>query len=290
MSSGVLLLDKASGLSSAAALARVKRKLSIAKIGHAGTLDPMASGLLVCLVNSATRLASFAQQGTKIYSGSIEFGLVTGTDDITGEILERSDQLPEFSQVLAATAPFVGNITQIPPRVSAIKIDGVRSYDRARNGEEFELMARPVRVDYFEVEPESERRVRFRIQCSKGTYIRSLARDLGAALGCGGCLASLRREATIPFTIDGAKTFENVSLADIMSWDVLFPNVIKAEVDDFAATRLLRGEKRALLDISERLGEQTSEHAIYYRQGSSKPLGLLRRIPDAWDYALNIGE
>lgn len=292
MTSGVILLDKDTGLSSAAALARLKKKLGVAKLGHAGTLDPMASGLLVCLVNSATRLASFAQDGAKTYSGSIEFGLTTSTDDITGEVLERSGKFPSFSQVRAAVSSFVGELNQVPPRVSAIKVGGVRSYDRARSGEAFELAARVVRVDSFEVGELSENRVSFKVCCSKGTYIRSLARDLGQVLGCGGCLASLRRDRTAPFEIDSARTVENVSADDIMSWDVLFPNVIKAEVADWEAQRLLRGEQRALLDLSDRLVQERapSDHAIYYRQGSKKPLGLLKRASETWDYALNIGE
>lgn len=292
MSGGVLLLDKATGLTSAAALARLKKKLAIAKIGHAGTLDPLASGLLVCLVNSATRLASFAQDGAKTYSGEIEFGLLTSSDDITGEVLERSSALPDFDSVRAAVPEFVGELDQIPPRVSAIKVGGVRSYDRARSGEDFQLAARRVRVDFFDVWAISQKRIGFRIGCSKGTYIRSLARDLGARLGCGGCLAALRRERTEPFEIGAARTLEEATLADIMSWDVLFPNVIRAEVADAEAQRLLRGERRALEDVSGRLPEPESAgaHAIYYRHGSVKPLGLLKRTSETWDYALNIGE
>lgn len=289
MSCGVVLIDKHVGISSAGIVARLKKRLNTSRIGHAGTLDPMASGLLVCLAGSATRLASFAQDGTKVYSGTIELGLTTSSDDITGEVLSRSERTPDFSDIVEAARGFVGEIQQVPPRVSALKIDGERSYQRARRGEEFEIKPRTVRVDCFDVIPGEERRFGFRVQCGKGTYIRSLARDIGEKLGCGGCLASLRREATAPFSVQNALPVDEAGAADVLPWDILFPEALKLTVADSDAAKLVNGEKRMLGLVSERAGSSARTQAIYYRENSSTPLGLLKRLESGdWDYALNI--
>jgi tRNA pseudouridine55 synthase len=292
MNSGVVLLDKETGISSAGALARLKKKLAVERIGHAGTLDPMASGLLVCLTGRATRLASFAQDGAKIYSGSIEFGLRTSSDDITGEVLERTERFPDFAEVQSKLPAFIGSISQIPPRVSAIKIDGERSYKKARRGEDFEIKPRTVEVTFFEISPQSTERIGFRLGCSKGTYVRSLARDLGEALGCGGCLAELRREATEPFRIDAARTLERLSCADIAPWDILLPQAARIEASATESSALLNGQRASLLEFSKSHARElaAAEYAIFYRAGTATPLGLLKRAGESWDFALNIGE
>lgn len=289
MSCGIFLIDKETGPSSAAVVSKLKKKFELERVGHAGTLDPMASGLLVCLCGTATRLANFAQGGAKVYSGFIQFGLTTTTDDITGEELSRSQSLPDFEDVKGAVHEFTGVITQAPPRISAVKVNGQRAYRRARRGEDFQLTGREVEVMSFEVSPTCDPSIiSFRVRCSKGTYIRSLARDLGERLECGGCLASLRRESTDPFSVENARKLEEVDRADLLPWDILFPNCARLEVSEAEARRLLNGERTVLAGLSPRLPRQPSEAkiAVY---GTQRPLGLLQRNGEAWDFAINVG-
>ncbi len=287
MKSGVILIDKATGLSSAAVVGRLKRSLHLDRIGHAGTLDPMASGLLVCLCGAATRLADYAQGGIKVYSGEIQLGIRTSSDDLDGEILTRSEEIPSFATIESAIPAFVGHISQVPPRISAVKIDGERSYRRARRGEDFEITARQVQVLAFEIAPLADpSRVAYRVRCSKGTYIRSLARDLGEKLGCGACIATLRREITEPFSVASAKSLEDVTAADILPWNALFPSITKISVTETEARRLLNGERRVLADVVGRLPSADIQLAVY---GADRPLGLLRNTGKVWDFVLNVG-
>ena len=215
--SGILLLDKGQGLTSARAIEKVKRKLSLKKIGHAGTLDPMATGLLVCLINRATKIASLVGAGQKVYSGTIRLGLVTSTDDITGDVVAESEEIPPFPAIYEAWRSFEGEIGQVPPSISAIKVNGMRSYALVRDkGIIPELKARTIQIASFDLSPVDERELSFRIACSSGTYIRSIARDLGALLGCGGTLSSLRRDASAPFRVEEAKTIEEIQLTDLI--------------------------------------------------------------------------
>jgi tRNA pseudouridine55 synthase len=297
MTCGVVLLDKDTGMSSAAAVARAKRILDVDRIGHAGTLDPMASGMLVCLTGPATRLASFPQHGAKLYSGTIVFGRTTSTDDITGETLEESGRFPRYSDVDAALSSFTGSIQQIPPRISAVKVQGERSYRRARRGEEFELQARTVEVERFEIRPIPENdenacvSVGFLVQCSKGTYIRSLARDLGEALGCGGCLGSLRREAVLPFHVADAHTLADLKPEHLLPWDVLFPATPSLHLSEAEARRVRNGERGILEDLSRRSDSALcrSPYVVYYGPESGRPLGLLSGSPEGkLDIAMNL--
>ena len=214
-------MDKSVGESSARAIARLKRKFSLKKIGHAGTLDPMATGLLVCLSGRATKLASLAQGGIKSYSGVILLGRTTDTDDVTGKTVYESDKLPHAEAVLKASRNFIGEISQLPPQISALKVDGKRSYKRARAGEQVALKPRTVSISSFDIEPLSEREYKFRIVCGSGTYIRAIARDLGNMFGCGGCLAELRREGSAPFSVNQAKTIDHILADDILRCEIL---------------------------------------------------------------------
>lgn len=235
---GIILLDKARGITSAKAIAQVKRKLNIAKIGHAGTLDPLATGLLVCLLGKATKLATQFQKGTKCYAGTFLFGHTSNTDDIDGEILSGDCTIPSIDEIRDASRSFIGSIQQIPPKVSAIKQGGARAYDMARKGIAFELSPREVCIESFEIfepsrdfltvnlggQPEESvsrfdysRHVGFRIVCSSGTYIRSIARDLGQSLACGGLLSSLRRERSAPFSVSQACLCNDLVETDIIS-------------------------------------------------------------------------
>lgn len=291
--SGLLLVDKPAGMSSAAVVGAVKRRFSYEKVGHAGTLDPMATGLLVCVVGAATRLASYAEGGRKTYSGTIRLGLVTDTDDITGATLESSGEIPHAVTVIEASRELVGNIMQTPPRVSAVKVAGKRAYARARAGEDLRLEPRPTTVYRFDIEALSTHEYRFEIDCSKGTYIRSIARDLGAKLGCGGCLASLRREGSEPFDVSDAKPLDDLTGSDLRPWGDLFPGVLRVEVPTSVAARLRGGDTRELGAVAERLRTLTDStslpvRAIYSDASSGEELGLLLRQDGRWRFGVNV--
>lgn len=290
MKSGIFLIDKEPGVSSASVVGDLKRGLKLEKIGHAGTLDPMASGLLVCMVGKATRLASYAESGQKCYSGTIRFGLSTTSDDITGEVLERSENLPSISEVQAALAEFTGKIEQVPPKISAVKINGERAYKRTRRGEDIEISARPVEIFSFEVEEVDSNTISFEIECSKGTYIRSLARDLSLSLGTVGCLASLRRERSFPFEAQNAKKLAEVGIDDMVNWASLFPTASVVTVSDVEATQLLGGNDVLMRSVvaRENLDSETGQ-AVVYRGEKSAPLGIFVRKKGSWSFGVNIG-
>lgn len=209
--SGLVVVDKPGGMTSHAVVARVRRTLGTRKVGHAGTLDPMATGVLVLGVERATRLLGHLMLTEKVYSATVRLGATTTTDDAEGEVTATADasHLTE-AQVREALAAFAGEIDQVPSTVSAIKVDGRRAYALARAGEEVALKAR--RVTIHEIEADGFRSdgaaldLDLRVRCSSGTYIRAIARDLGAALGVGGHLTALRRHSVGPFTLDGANT------------------------------------------------------------------------------------
>lgn len=215
---GLVLIDKPTGWTSHDVVARTRRLARTRKVGHAGTLDPMATGLLVLGVNRATRLLTYLVGADKEYTATIRLGQDTSTDDAEGEVTSAAGaaQVDLIAEELpAAMAALTGSIEQVPSTVSAIKVDGERAYARARAGEQVVLTARPVHVEVFErTGPVTSARaddgtsvvdVDVRVVCSSGTYIRALARDLGRGLGTGGHLTRLRRSRVGPFTIDQAQ-------------------------------------------------------------------------------------
>ncbi len=202
---GILLVDKPSGLTSAAVVARVKRALGQAKVGHLGTLDPFATGLLPICIGEGTKLAQFLAADAKRYVGEIALGSVTDTLDRTGTVLERRP-VPALAatSVAQAVATLRGPIMQTPPMYSALKRDGVPLYRLARAGQEIARAPRPVQVTAFDVAVIAPDRLAFAVACSKGTYVRVLAQDLGVALGTGAHLHALRRTGFGPFGIAAA--------------------------------------------------------------------------------------
>ncbi|MFJ9314561.1 tRNA pseudouridine(55) synthase TruB [Pimelobacter simplex] len=209
--SGLVVVDKPGGMTSHAVVSRVRRALGTRKVGHAGTLDPMATGVLVLGVERATRLLGHLMLTEKSYSATVRLGQATTTDDAEGEpTATTSTAHVTEDAVRTALTAFEGEISQVPSTVSAIKVDGKRAYARARAGEEVELQARPVTIH--EITAGGFRRegdfldLEIRVRCSSGTYIRAIARDLGTALGVGGHLTALRRHAVGEFTLDGAVT------------------------------------------------------------------------------------
>lgn len=217
---GVVVVDKPQGWTSHDVVARVRRLAGTRKVGHAGTLDPMATGLLVLGVERATRLLTYLVGADKTYEATVRLGESTVTDDAEGEVVTTADASGVTDeQVERAMAPLRGRIEQVPSSVSAVKVDGRRSYARVRAGETVELAARPVTVHRFEVL--AARRVALGgrtavdldvvVECSSGTYVRALARDLGAALGVGGHLVALRRTRLGPYGLDTARTLDELA-------------------------------------------------------------------------------
>ena len=215
----LLLVDKPGGMTSHDVVARARRVLSVRRVGHAGTLDPMATGLLVLGVGSATRLLGHLSGSDKTYQATVRLGQATVTDDREGEVTATTSAAGVTEDdVRAALAAQVGDLQQVPSSVSAVKVEGRRSYDRVRAGEEFELPARPVTVHRIDVHrvvrPTADLvDVDLTVSCSTGTYVRAIARDAGAALGVGGHLTALRRTSSGPFRTEDARPVEEAAEA-----------------------------------------------------------------------------
>jgi tRNA pseudouridine55 synthase len=209
---GLVVVDKAGGMTSHDVVSHVRRLAGTRKVGHAGTLDPMATGVLVLGVNRATRLLGHLLLTDKSYDATVRLGASTTTDDAEGEVVSTaSTEGITDDMVREALAGFVGEIRQVPSAVSAIKVDGRRAYERVRAGEQVELQSRPVRIDEIRVHEVDGADVRFSVRCSSGTYVRAIARDLGELLGTGGHLTALRRTAVGPFGLDRARTLEQLA-------------------------------------------------------------------------------
>ena len=220
--SGLVIVDKSGGMTSHDVVARIRRLAGTRKVGHAGTLDPMATGVLVIGVEKATRLLGHLTLTEKEYDGTIRLGQATVTDDAEGEILPPAEGLTadpatiSEAELRSALDAFVGQISQVPPRISAIKVDGQRSYRLTRAGAAPELAARPVtitRLELLAIRQPGDRLldIDVAVTCSSGTYIRAIARDLGAALGTGGHLTALRRARVGPYRIAEARTLEQLA-------------------------------------------------------------------------------
>ncbi|MBM7775868.1 tRNA pseudouridine55 synthase [Actinokineospora baliensis] len=210
---GLIVVDKAPGMTSHDVVARVRRIIGTRKVGHAGTLDPMATGVLVLGVERATKLLGHLALDRKTYLAAIRLGVATTTDDAEGEVLDTADPAGVTDEAIAAgIAALTGPIQQVPSSVSAVKVDGKRAYARVRAGEEVHLAARPVTVFRFDLlattRTESTLELDVMVDCSSGTYVRALARDLGTALGVGGHLGALRRTTVGPFDLRMARTLE----------------------------------------------------------------------------------
>ena len=259
---GLVLVDKPSGWTSHDVVARVRRLAGTRKVGHAGTLDPMATGLLVVGVERATRLLTYLVGADKSYDATIRLGVSTVTYDAEGDVVARADAAAVTDEALtAAVAPLRGAIRQVPSAVSAIKVDGRRAYARVRAGEDVVLADRPVTVHRFDVlavrrEPTQAGTavdVDVTVDCSSGTYIRALARDLGVALGVGGHLTALRRTRVGPYGLDGARTldalgaeFAVLSMADAAR--AAFPS---RELTEEESRRLVHGQRIKAVGLGE---------------------------------------
>jgi tRNA pseudouridine55 synthase len=255
---GWVCLDKPFGMGSTEAVSKVRRLFDAQKAGHAGTLDPLASGILPIALGEATKTVPFMMEAQKVYRFTINWGVSTDSLDREGEITARSDVRPDIEAVRAALPAFVGEIDQVPPQFSAIKVDGQRAYDLAREGTEFELASRRVTIHEATVSdaPDADH-VEITMRTGKGVYVRSLARDLAAMLGAEGHVSALRRERVGPFSTENAVTLD--FLTDLVHRD--------------AASEGLLPVATALDDIPELA--VTDQDAFSLRQG--RPIVLLPR-------------
>lgn len=220
---GVVFLDKPKGLTSFVAANRVKRVLGAKKSGHTGTLDPMATGVLVVMLGGATRFIDFLNTHDKAYEATVRLGVTTDTLDIEGEVISRTETNFSTAEFESAMLSFLGEIYQVPPMYSAIKKDGKKLYELAREGIEIERESRKVNIYSLELTgaDESKQEFSFRVSCSAGTYVRSLSSDIGTKLGCGAVLTSLRRVEAHGVDISRCKTLEELSEGDVVALDTL---------------------------------------------------------------------
>ncbi len=209
--SGWLIIDKPAGMTSTAVVNKVRWALEAKKAGHAGTLDPEATGLLAVALGEATKTVPYVTDAMKAYIFTVRLGQATNTDDSEGEVIAESDLRPTDDEIKAALGQFVGDIMQVPPKFSAVKIDGQRAYKLARDGEDVEIAARPLWVEELVmVDRPDPDHVVLEMTCGKGGYVRSIARDLGAALGCYGHVTELRRVWAGPFDVEDAISLQTV--------------------------------------------------------------------------------
>ena len=277
MSDGALLLDKPVGMSSNAALQEAKRLARAKKAGHAGTLDPLASGLLVVLFGEATKFAGPLLDADKEYLATLELGRRTSTGDAEGEVLEERPVAVTPTQIEAALERFRGAIEQVPPMHSALKRDGVPLYKLARKGKTVERASRRVQIFELAMLGYQPPRLELRVRCSKGTYIRTLAEDIGAALGTGAHLAALRRSRSGAFRVEDALTLSELRAQPREGWPLL---ALAALLAGFPATRLDAAAEARLrngqaLKIS---GLQEGLCALYGADGAL--IGLARALPE----------
>lgn len=212
--SGWVILDKPEGMGSTEAVSKIKWLFQAEKAGHAGTLDPLASGMLPIALGEATKTVPYVVDGTKVYRFTVSWGEEHNTDDMEGVITKTSAKRPVKEEIISILPHYIGTILQTPPQFSAIKIDGNRAYDLAREGEKIEIPAREVEIDSLElIDMTPEGHAIFEVECGKGTYVRALARDMGRELGCYGYIANLRRIEVSPFVEDDFVSLEDLEAA-----------------------------------------------------------------------------
>lgn len=287
---GWLVLDKPLGLTSTQALAKARRLFNAEKAGHGGTLDPLASGVLPIAFGEATKTVSFAMDGTKVYRFTVAWGEQRTTDDAEGEVIARSAVRPSREAILARLPSFEGFIQQIPPQFSALKVDGERAYDIAREGDVVDLEPRTVRIDRFELidMPDADHAT-FDVTCGKGTYVRALARDLAEALGTVGHVSALRRLSVGRFTLDKAISLDelaamddNAALQDLLSpLATALDDIPALALTEAEAHRMRHGQSILLVTRQDRarlkgLGDGGAEGELVFASLGETPVALAR--------------
>ena len=251
MAGGILILDKPAGWTSHDAVAKLRGILKERRIGHGGTLDPMATGVLPVFVGRATRAVELFEAADKTYVAGLRLGLVTNTEDSTGEVLETRPVSVTQEQLRLALTALVGEQMQVPPMYSAIKIGGKKLYELARAGKEAERPARKITIFETELLDFTGEHATFRVRCSKGTYVRSICRDLGEQLGCGGCMDSLRRIRAGAYTEADTVTLEQLQQSSdpwalLRPVDTLFADLPAVTVDAAQSARIYNGSPVAM--------------------------------------------
>ena len=269
MQDGVLIIDKPEGMSSAQVVGRVKRHLQASKVGHAGTLDPFATGVLVCLINRATRLAQFLLRGNKQYEAVLRLGVATDTQDPTGHVVGERP-VPNFSEedLQKVFRQYVGTIEQIPPAYSALKYNGVALYKLARRGCAIQKPARRVHIERLKLSSVALPEVHFTVTCSAGTYVRTLCADIGQALGCGGHLSALRRTMSSGFSIEEAMSLEafnrfaadSQSVVSVVPMGAALRDMPTLRADRAVAAKIKCGGKIDIEDYKRREDQRKGFH------------------------------
>ncbi len=258
---GWIVLDKPEGVTSTQALSRVRRLLNAEKAGHGGTLDPLATGILPIALGEATKTVSYAMDGAKTYRFTVRWGERTATDDREGAVIARSDHRPEPAAVAAALSGFLGVIEQVPPQFCAIKVNGERAYDIAREGDSVDLASRRVRIDRLELvaAPDADTAV-LEVDCGKGTYVRAIARDLAERLGTAGHVVGLRRLRVGAFTLEGAISLDDLAAMEqgaaverlLLPIETALDDIPALALNEAEAHRLRHGQTVALLTRQDR--------------------------------------
>ena len=247
---GVLLIDKPENMTSHNAVNRARRLFNTREVGHTGTLDPNATGLLILLVGRAVKASEYFCDGDKSYSAKMRLGCVSDTEDIWGKVESTDAPLPDAGAVMDSALHFTGTVMQVPPMYSALKRDGQKLVDLARSGKTVEREARPVSVHSLEIKECGNGEYALDVTCSKGTYIRTLCADIGARLGCGAVMSSLRRTAACGFSLADAHTFEELEgmteaerYALLLPTEAAFSDMPAVHLPDFFATLAKRGNE-----------------------------------------------
>lgn len=275
---GILLIDKPTDWTSNDVVVKLKGVLHERRIGHSGTLDPMATGLLVVFVGRATRAVEFAEAHDKRYIAGLRLGTVTDTQDTSGTVLESHDADVSEAELRPVLARFVGEQEQVPPMYSAIKVNGRRLYDIARSGGEVERKARKINISRIDIVSRENGDYLLDVACSKGTYIRALCNDIGAALGCGACMSSLRRVAAGEFSVDNAHTLEEVIAAAekgeseslFLPVDSLFQSLPAFVADEPREKRIRNGNEIKTPSLPD------GEYRVYSKSGEFLMLGCAK--------------
>ncbi len=256
--SGWLIVDKPAGIGSTDVVSKVRWALDAKKAGHAGTLDPDATGVLAVALGEATKTVPYLTEALKCYEFTVIWGAETSSDDASGTVVRTSDARPTEDQIRAALPQFTGDIMQVPPSVSAVKVDGERAYDLVRDGEEVELAARPLWVEELELIEASEGQARLRMICGKGGYVRAIARDLGRALGCLGHVLCLRRIWSGPFEASAGIAFDRLDRANqaeveamLLPLSAALSELPQMQATEMGQVRILNGNPGQVLGHAE---------------------------------------
>lgn len=282
---GVIVIDKHEGVTSYRIIQILRRMFNTKKVGHTGTLDPMATGVLPVLLGRAVKAADYLLSEDKGYIATMKLGVETDTEDTTGEVLRTCDSIPSEEEVIAAAMSFLGDYDQVPPMYSALKVDGRKMVDIAREGGTVERKARPVVIRDIKCEKIEDDLYRLEVECSKGTYIRTLCADIGKKLGCGGAMASLRRTRAGSFDLTMAYTIEELdAMSDedkrklVLPADGLFPDYPAVDLGDFYSKLAHSGTEIYLKKIGKSFPVGT--HVRLCHNGEFFAIGRVDEYPD----------